>query len=407
MKSAEYEVLIIGGGLVGASLACALGEQNLPTALIESVPIEAREQPGYDDRAIALAQGTQRIFNTMGLWKPLAPSVTPIHRIHVSDRGRFGFTRLDREEEGVEALGYVAPILELGRVLAERMNRLPAVKVICPAQLKGFSQEEQSVEAEVESPEGDLNLSARLLVAADGARSGIRDQLNIPVTRWQYGQSAVITNITPQLPHRNIAYERFTDTGPLAVLPMRDRRCAVVWTVEDRQVEFVMSLDDDEFIARLEDRFGSRLGRLEKVGTRQAFPLQMLRAKEAVRHRLALIGNAAHTLHPIAGQGFNLGIRDVATLTEVIVDAVRQGLDPGEIGVLNRYADWRRSDHLRVVAFTDAIARLFSWQLLPVTLLRDTGMVGLDLLSPAKRLFARLTMGRAGRMPRLSRGMKP
>ena len=403
MKS--YDVIIVGGGMVGASLVRALAGQGLHIAVVESVQLEARGKPDYDDRAIALAQGTQRIFSGMGLWERLSDDATPIYRIHVSDRGHCGFTRMDREEEGLAALGYVVPARVIGRILGDSLRVSGDADLYCPATLAELSIEADTVHARILENGTEQSLTARLLVAADGTGSAVREHLGIPVTEHDYAQTAVIANITPQLPHRNIAYERFTNTGPLAFLPLSEQRCAVVWTLDSRETDEVMGLSGAAFLSRLQERFGYRLGRLERVGQRQAWPLRLIKAKESVRHRLALVGNAAHTLHPIAGQGFNLGVRDIAVLAEVLVDAVRAGRDPGELDVLNRYGAWRHSDHQQVTAFTDGMARLFTLPLPALGAARSAGMLALDLLPPAKRLLTHLTMGRSGRIPRLARGL--
>lgn len=401
---AQYDVLIVGGGLVGASLACALGGRGLRIGVIEAWPLESAEQPAYDDRAIALAAGSQRIFSGMGIWPELEPRVTPIKQIHVSDRGRFGFARLNHRDEGVPALGYVALGRDMGAVLAQRLATLKDVEMICPAQVVQARVGAEVAELEVERQGVTDTLTTRLIVAADGARSLVREQMGIDTTEWSYDQTAIITNISPQLPHENVAYERFTDTGPLALLPMSEGRCSVVWTVRSEAVDELMQLDDAAFLERLQARFGQRLGRLERVGKRVAYPLSLVRANASVQRRLALIGNAAHTLHPIAGQGFNLGLRDVAALAEVLLEAQAKGADLGDLAVLQQYADWRVQDHRRVIAFTDGLTRLFANPLGPLACVRDAGMLALDLLPPAKRLFGKLTMGRAGRLPRLSRG---
>lgn len=401
----EFEVLIAGGGLVGASLAVALASRGLRVAVIEAVPLRSDAQPSYDDRTIALAQGTQRIFDALGLWPALRRDVTPIHSIHTSDRGRFGFTRLRREEQGVEALGYVAPSRLLGAVLGAAVEAAESVALHCPARLVDFSLDPEGARVALDCDGERRELRGRLLVAADGRDSLIRDRLQIPTLRWEYGQTAIIANLTPQLPHRHVAYERFTDSGPLALLPMSEGRCSLVWTVRDEAVEGILGLGEAAFLAAVQERFGQRLGRLQRVGSRHAYPLALVRARESVRPRLALIGNAAHTLHPIAGQGFNLGLRDVAVLAQVLVDARAQGEDPGEGVVLRRYASWRAADQRRVIAFTDGLARLFANPLPPLAWVRDAGMLALDLLPPAKRMFGRLTMGRAGRLPRLARGL--
>jgi 2-octaprenyl-6-methoxyphenol hydroxylase len=401
----DYDLLIIGGGLVGASLACALGRSGLRIGVVEPVPFNAEQQPSYDDRAIALAQGTQRIFSGMGLWDRLAGEVTPILQIHVSDRGRFGFTRLRREETGVAALGYTATARLLGQVLVERLSELDRVEVLCPARLEGVSPGDDAIHVEINVNGECRSLSARLLAAADGADSAVREWFGIPVTLWDYGQSAIVANVTSQLDHENVAYERFTEQGPIALLPMGAHRCAIVWSVRNERLASVERLDDAGFLAALQDNFGYRLGRFEAIGKRASYALRLVRAREAVRPRLALIGNAAHALHPIAGQGFNLGLRDVAALAECLTEVARARGDPGNAQLLQRYAQWRRHDQVRVIAFTDGLTRLFANPLLPVALLRDAGMLALDFLPPAKRLFGKLTMGRVGRLPRLARGL--
>lgn len=401
----HYDVLIVGGGLVGSTLACALSGQGMRIALVESTKFEVRDEPGYDDRAIALASGTRQVFEGLGCWDVLDSAATPIHQIHVSERRGFGFTRLHRDDEGLPALGYVVPARVLGKQLGRVVREAADVDLIIPATLQEFSLDGDYATVEIEQAGEVKTLRASLILAADGADSGIRDQLGMPVTRDEYNQAAVITNISTQLPHRNIAYERFTETGPMAVLPMSENRCAVVWTIALDAQEEIMALPDDEFLARLQARFGYRLGRFERVGKRQSYPLTFIKAREPVRHRLALIGNAAHTLHPIAGQGFNLGVRDIAVLAEVLVDAFRAGEDIGELSVLMRYRRWRRRDHQRVAAFTDGLARIFMLQLPGLGLVRSAGMLALDLLPPVRKLFTRVTMGRTGKQPRLARGL--
>lgn len=401
----QYDITIVGGGMVGASLVRALSGHGFSIALVESVQAQVRGEAGYDDRAIALAYGTRRIFDGLDLWEQLEPAATPIHRIHVSDRGHFGMARMDRSEEGLPAIGYVVPARDIGRVLSEAVAGTAGVDSWCPATVKAVQRSEEGVQLELDCDGEARTLNTRLVVAADGADSFLREQFGIGHVERDYGQTAIVTNITPQLPHDNIAYERFTDSGPMALLPMSGQRCAVVWTVATDRADAIMALDEEEFLAQLQERFGNRLGRFEKTGRRQAWPLRLVQANESVRERLALVGNAVHTLHPVAGQGFNLGARDVAVLAEVLVDAKRAGEDPGLLAVLNRYGDWRQRDHRNVMVFTDALARLFTLPMPALGLARSAGMLAFDLLPPAKRLLTRMTMGRAGRTPKLARGV--
>jgi len=403
----DYDLIIVGSGLVGASLAVGLSGRGLRMALVDTHAPGDPGQPGYDDRGIALAYGSRRIFEGMGVWPAVAPEAEPIRDIHVSDRGHFGFTHLSAEEEGVPALGYVATARQLGAALLGRLRECDDVEWIAPAQVVAIAADEFSAHVTVERDGERQVLAAALLVAADGGRSFVREQLGLPTRRWGYGQSAVVTNVTPSQPHRNVAYERFTDTGPLALLPMSEGRCAVVWTVRDEQVEEVMAMDDQAFSKAFQDRFGHRLGRFQRVGRRASYPLQLLRVRESVRPRTAVIGNAAHTLHPIAGQGFNLGLRDVAALVEEVLGAHSAGRDLGDAAVLQAYEDWRQTEQRTVAMATDGLARLFSNPLMPLKLGRNLGLAAMDLLPFGRHALARAAMGLTGRLPRLARGLTP
>lgn len=404
--SADYDILIIGGGLVGASLACALGNQALRVGLIEAKPLATGAPAHYDERSIALSYGSRLIFDALGLWPALAAHATPIRHILISNRGHFGATRLAAQDEGVDALGYVTPARVIGTVLAESLVQFANVELLCPAQLERVTLGEEAAEVTVTMAGEARQLRGRLIVAADGANSAVRESLGIQTRHWGYAQTAVIANITPENFHQYTAYERFTDSGPLAMLPLQNERCGVVWTVGSSDADTIMALDDAQFLARLQARFGQRLGRLLKVGARQAYPLTLVRARESVRARLALIGNAAHSLHPVAGQGFNLGLRDVAALADTVMNALRSGIDIGNLAMLQSYADARRRDQRGVIAFTDGLARIFSNPLAPVAFARNLGLIAVDLLPAGKHFLTRRTMGLAGRLPRLARGLE-
>ncbi len=409
LSETDYDVLVIGGGLIGASFACAMSTQGLRIGVLEAVSPGSASQPSFDDRSIALSLGSKRIFEAINIWPSLEDYATSINKIHVSDRGRFGVTRLDSLEQGVEALGYVVMSRDMGRALGERMSTLDNVDLISPSSVIGVDMPEKTagdrVGITINHQGIKQKLSARLLIAADGRDSFVRQSLGIKTTDWDYQQTAVIANITSQYPHHHVAYERFTDSGPIAVLPISAGRCAIVWTCANNEVEAIMALDDDAFISAFQQKFGQRLGRFLKVGVRQAYPLRLVHAREQVRPRLALIGNAAHSLHPIAGQGFNLGLRDVATLAEIISTAQAQKRDIGDLAVLNDYAKWRKRDHLRVVAFTDGLVRTFSNNFLPLAIARNAGLIASDLIPPVKRLLSRQAMGLTGKLPRLARGL--
>ncbi len=402
-----HDLLIVGGGLVGASLAIALAGRGLRIGLIDAHPPGDPGQPAYDDRAIALAQGSCRIFEAMDVWAEMADSAEPICEIHVSERGRFGFTHLLAKEECVSALGYVATARELGRVLLGALRATECVEWIAPAQVVAMRIEADRACITVEQDGRRSELEAALLVAADGGRSFVREALGLPVVKRGYGQSAVITNVTPERPHRNVAFERFTEEGPIALLPMTGGRCAVVWTVLDTKVDSVLALDDAAFLAAFQKHFGHRLGRFLHVGRRNAYPLKLLRVREAVCGRVVLIGNAAHTLHPIAGQGFNLGLRDVAALAELVLGARGRGEDIGGDTVLVGYEAWRQDEQRKVAEATDGLVHLFTNPLPPLRLARNLGMLALDLFTPARHVLARTAMGLHGRLPRLARGLLP
>jgi 2-octaprenyl-6-methoxyphenol hydroxylase len=403
--NADYDILIIGGGLVGASLACALRASPLRIGVIEAVPLAASSQPSYDDRTLALAWGSKKVFEGMGVWNGLAPEATPIERIHISDRGHFGVTRLSATEAGLPALGYVVANRALGVVLLKTMQASKNIEWLCPAEMQEIRLDPAAASVTVRHDNANKTLTARLVIAADGAHSAVRAALGIEAERTEYCQSAVVTTVTAGEPHGNTAYERFTDTGPLALLPLRKKECAVVWSAKEAEVPTILGWSDVEFLNHLQDRFGDRLGTFARLGKRAAYPLALTRVPEHVHERLALIGNAAHTVHPVAGQGFNLGLRDVASIAEILTDAVRAGEDIGSLAVLRRYADWRQRDNQITAGFTNGLIRVFSNNAFPLTFLRNAGLLAVDLMPGVKRGFVRVTSGLSGRLPRLARGL--
>ena len=400
----EFDVIIVGGGMVGASLAVALAPLPLQIAVIEAFDPRQRgvSQPSYDDRSTAIANGSQQILETIGVWAGMAEDATAISDIHISDRGHFGIGRISAVEEKVPALGYVVPNRAIGRSLWAALESFDNIRMFCPARLESLLDEGESVQVGLTDEDGNtIELHGRLVAAADGAHSVVRRILGIDATVWDYGQTAIISNVTTEKPHRNVAYERFTANGPMAVLPMTEGRSALVWTVPSEQAEEILQLGDRQILDRLQELFGYRLGHWQKIGARVSYPLSMSKAKEQTRHRVAIIGNAAHGLHPIAGQGFNLSLRDVAGLAEVIAGAN----DPGDPQVLEKYRRWRAGDQARVMSFTDALVRVFANPLASVRVVRNLALLMFDLLPGGKSLLARHTMGRGGDLPRLARGV--
>jgi len=399
----DYDLVIIGGGLVGGSLACALAGTGLRLCVVEAVPLRSKAQPSYDERVIALSWGGRRIFEGIGLWEAIAAGAEPIRQVHVSDRGGFGSTRLDHREEGVAALGYVASARRLGQAI---QGGLAGVEMLCPARLLGVQVRRERVALEVTVGSTLRLLETRLLVAADGGDSSVRKRLGLAVRAHGYGHEALITTVTPERPRPGVAFERFTDTGPLALLPMTEGRYSVVWTVREGEAAGLRDRSDREFLAGLQGCFGYRLGRFTRPGRRLAYPLRLMLAREPVGRRLVLIGNAAHTLHPVAGQGFNLGLRDVAALAEVLAQAARAGDDPGGDRTLAAYRRLRGWDHTTVVAATDALARIFVSPWLPVRWARDLGLLCLELAPGLRHLVARRFIGLGGvNQLRLARGL--
>ena len=395
----DCDVLIIGGGLVGASLACALENSRHSVRIVEAFPLKSDLQPSYDDRTVALSWGSRCILEGMQVWDAMAGQVEAIKTIHISDKGHFGATRLRHEEERVEALGYVAENRVLGEVLYSRLQQSGKAGIHCPARLIDIEQQQDRVVATISENDSERLISARLLVAADGVVSQVRDLLHIGSSVQDYGQSAVIANVTPTQKHNNIAYERFTDEGPIAFLPMTQNRCSVVWTVPTSRADELMRLDDALFLQQLQQRFGFRLGRLLKTGQRQAYPLKLIESTQVVRKRVVIVGNAAHTIHPVAGQGFNLALRDIAMLTELIVTAE----DAGDSALLQAYTEQREDDARRVYRFTDSLVKIFSNSSAPLGHLRAAGLVAVGLVPPLRHQLARQSMGLSGRAAELGR----
>jgi 2-octaprenyl-6-methoxyphenol hydroxylase len=402
----HFDILIVGGGMVGATLATALSRSRYSVALIEAHALDDSRQSAYDDRSIALSHGSSRILQCFNLWPALAARAEPIQRIHVSDRGHLGVTQMVASEEGVPALGYVIESRAFGEILMQGLNDAgEGFGLYCPSRLTSIRQQTHGVSIEIETQDGRRTLNGKLLVAADGASSAVREMLGIDAEQSTYGQSAIIANITPQLHHKGVAYERFTASGPVAVLPMRtyrerESRCAIIWTVPTAQQATLMSLDDQQFLDVLQKQFGYRLGRFIKTGRRSAYPLMLVNSAERITSRTVFIGNAAQSLHPVAGQGFNLALRDVAALVDCL-HRFDTG-DPGDAQLLHRYRDMRENDQRRVIRFTDSLVKLFSNDIAPLAQVRALGLLVMDILPGLRRQFVRQAMGAGMPLPRMS-----
>jgi 2-octaprenyl-6-methoxyphenol hydroxylase len=403
----DFDVVIVGGGMAGASLAIALAAENTRIAMIEAVLPGAEDQPSYDDRGLALSLSSQRILNSLDLWDAVCDSANPIEHVHVSDQHHFGFVRLHAEQMNLSALGHVVLARELGRILMERISVLNNIHLICPARVRDIVIHPDHAEVILLQDGNKSKITAHLVVAADGSSSPVREILGISTDSRDYGQTAIVTNVTPGKPHNNTAFERFTEQGPLALLPSIENRCVVVFAVGSESAEQYLNMSDDEFLTLLQSRLGRRLGKFQRLGKRKSYPMQLILAREQVRERVVILGNAAHTLHPNGAQGFNLCLRDIAGLAEILLPALRNGDDPGHRHLLNQYQDLRISDQSRVTRFTDGLVKMFYNDLPHKIWIRNTGMLLLDICPSLKRSFALRAMGLHGKQPAMVRGFAP
>ncbi|MEZ5535662.1 MAG: 2-octaprenyl-6-methoxyphenyl hydroxylase [Thiolinea sp.] len=404
-----FDVLIAGGGMVGASMAVALRPLGLKVGMIDAFAFAQNQtQPGYDDRSVALSHGSSLIYQGMGLWSALRPQIEAIAHIHVSDRGHFGATRLSATEQNVPALGYVVESRVLGGELYQALADSDT-QVLAPARVVSIDQSAEQakgvIRLTVEQDGESAVLATRLLIVADGSASGLREKLGIGVKQRDYGQSALIANVTTAEPHRNVAYERFTPSGPLALLPMTEGRYSLVWTHRSADVAATMALDEAQFLEKLQQAFGYRQGRFIKAGQRTAYPLSLIKSTREVAGRAVIIGNTSHTLHPVAGQGLNLALRDIAVLADLIAEAAQQQADPGAAELLQEYEQQRQPDYDSVVNYTDGLVRVFSNDFAPLGHARAGGLLLVDRVKPLRGLLARQSMGLRFRQSRLARGL--
>lgn len=402
----DYDVVIAGGGMVGASLALQLSThsaEKLKILVVESFPIKAMQQegkepaspvysPSFDARSTALSHSSQLILSGLNLWPLVAQHAADITTIHVSERGSFGSTTMHGSEVGWPALGHVVENHWLGNVLLAALKQKTSVEFLAPAVMLDICPKEQMVELDIEIQGETKRVSTQLVVVADGANSGLREKLGIQAVVSDYQQTALIANVSFRQPHKGCAYERFTDQGPMALLPLcdsddRSPRAALVWSLPNEEAKFLNSCDESLFLEKLQQRFGNRQGEFTRVGDRFTYPLKLVESQEQVRTGVVVMGNAAHSIHPVAGQGFNLALRDCARLAEILVQAFQAGQSLGSLSLLQQYCAQQHFDQQKTIGFSDRLPALFSQEQLPISLLRSFGLGILDVATTPKARF--------------------
>jgi len=420
MSEQRFDLAVVGAGMNGSLLALAAGKAGLRTVLIDRVPLGSMTEAGFDGRTTAISYTSQRLFQAVGVWDEIADKAEPILDIRISDAGHDGrasplFLHFDHREaarDGKERNEPAAPmgwIVENRFLRASMMRRLAAcaeVELIAPDEVLETERDPAKVEISLKS---GRRLTARLVASAEGRFGTMREDAGIGARAWSYNQIAIVLVARHAAPHRGVAQEKFLPGGPFAILPMRDNekgehRSSIVWTERASLARRLLELDAPRFQAEFARRFGDFLGPVDTIGPRWSYPLGLVHAERYVEERLVLVGDAAHGLHPIAGQGYNLGVRDIAALVEVLVDDKRLGLDIGAAGTLERYARWRRADNFTMVAATDLLNRLFSNDIKPLRLIRDLGLAAVNRTPPLRRFFVRHAMGMVGDLPKLIRG---
>ncbi len=397
----DCDLAIVGGGIVGSTLACALKNSGLSVVLIEAKPpsVEAVKPQAYN---LSLLSG--RIFEGIGIWHKILPQITTYRQIRLSDADRASIVQFQPTDLGTDALGYIGEHRHLLTSLQEFLADCPNVSWLCPAEVVDVDYQASGVEIKVKVGSEYRQLRSRLVVAADGARSHIRTAAGIGTKGWQYWQSCVTVRIKTEKPHNNTAFERFWPSGPMGVLPLSGNRCQVVWTAPHAEAKALKELDEAEFLTLLEHRTGGLLGRLELESQRFVFPVQLMQSDRYTQSGLALIGDAAHCCHPVGGQGLNMGIRDAAALAQVLQDAALRGEDIGDVQVLRRYERWRKLENWIILGFTDFLDRMFSNNWFPIVATRRLGLWMLQTIHPFKSLAIRLMTGLLGRSPQLAQG---
>ena len=419
MESRVFDLAVVGAGLNGSLLALAAGEAGLRTALIDRVPLKKLTEQAFDGRTTALSYTSQRMFEALGAWDEVEPHAEPILDIHISDAGHDGraskmHLHFDHREavapdEDAAPMGWIVENRHLRAALLQRLAACPSVELIAPDEVMKTTRDLHRAQIVLAS---GRTLDARLVASAEGRQGSMREEAGIGARSWSYRQTAIVLVAQHEQPHRGVAQEKFLPSGPFAILPMRDgpdgsHRSSIVWSERTGLARRLLELDAPRFQAEFARRFGDHLGAVHPIGPRWSYPLSLVHAERYIEQRLVLVGDAAHGIHPIAGQGYNLGVRDIAALVEVLIDAKRLGLDIGATDTLERYAQWRRADNFTMVAATDLLNRLFSNDIRPLRLARDVGLAAVNRVPSLRRFFVRHAMGLVGDLPRLIRGERP
>jgi 2-octaprenyl-6-methoxyphenol hydroxylase len=402
----EFDVTVVGGGIAGMAAALALSQLDLKICLLEHVIALDDSHPSYDDRTLVVNRASIQFWKNLNIWHTLSDIITPIDSVHVSNKGRFGVVKFNKETLNVEALAYIVEAKKLGFALKDKITETDNIKIICPAQVTDFKQDNSQVEITYMIGSETYNHASKLMLAADGVKSLIRKKLKLETHIKSYDRTAIICNITPELKHNNCAYERLTNTGPTALLPFVQNRCGFVWTVEKDKAEKILRLSNEEFLKQAQSQFGYRLGKFLKAGERSSYPLYLVTVPNQVKDRTILIGNAAHSMSPVSAQGLNLAVRDVAQLSDVIENALIGSVDIGSDKVLNTYQKSIEKDQSQTMNYTDDLMNWFKIDQSIVSSIRSLGMLVLDQTSIAKKaLFTRVS-GYRGNTPKLLRADK-